>query len=533
MHRSFGVFSGWLGLSLALTLALATSRAAAQDTGGSVAFTVVDRAAGEPIPCRIHLSDRDGKPIRPRTVPAPLPYWRDHFACAGTTRLDLAPGDYAYEVERGPEWARAGGRFTVAAHEPAPLAIRVALERLADMAKEGWWSGELHVHRPVSEVPLLMQAEDLHVAPVITWWHNRKTNRNLWEGPGAAPAPDDPLVRLDGDRFYHVMGGEDERAGGALLYFNLRRPLDLSGAEYEYPSPMVFVAEARRQDERGLWIDVEKPFWWDVPVWLASGQVDSIGLANNHMNRTGMYADEAWGKPRDASRLPPPRGNGFWSQEIYYQILNCGLRIPPSAGSASGVLNNPVGYNRMYVHLEGALSYQGWWDALKAGQVFVTNGPLLRVRAGGRLPGHVFTREDGRALEIDVVARLTARDAIRTIEIIKDGRIERTIPYETWARSGTGVLGSVRFERSGWFLVRTIAENPETFRFASTGPFYVESGTPKRRISRSSVQFFLDWIRERAGRIELEDPTRRQEVLRHHEAAEAFWKDLLARANAE
>ena len=79
--------------------------------------------------------------------------------------------------------------------------------------------------------------------------------------------------------------------------------------------------------------------------------------------------------------------------------------------------------------------------------------------------------EDGSALEVNLHAWLTARDPLRTIEIVKDGRVERTIPYDTWACSGAGALGSVRFERSGWFLVRTIAENPETFWFAATGPF--------------------------------------------------------------
>ena len=46
----------------------------------------------------------------------------------------------------------------------------------------------------------------------------------------------------------------------------------------------------------------------------------------------------------------PGRGtqwDGYWTQDIYYALLNCGLRIPPSAGSASGVLPNPVGYNRV------------------------------------------------------------------------------------------------------------------------------------------------------------------------------------------
>jgi hypothetical protein len=517
--------------AVAGVLILIVGQAAAAVEASPLELTVRDPKTGQPVACRVHLSDAAGKPHRPSN----LPFWRDHFACPGTARLDLAPGDYTYEVERGPESTRAAGRFTVRESEPRKLDL--TLGRITDLAKEGWWSGELHVHRPVAEVALLMQAEDLHVAPVITWWHNRKIYRNLWDDPGKAGArlelPADPLVRFDGDRYYHVLAGEDERGGGALLYFNLTRPLDLAGAELEYPSPLTFVAEARRRAGASVWVDVEKPFWWDVPAWLASGQVDSIGLANNHMNRRGMYKDEAWGRPRDAVRLPPPRGNGFWTQETYYQILNCGLRIPPSAGSASGVLNNPVGYNRMYVHLEGGLTYPGWWDALRAGRVFVTNGPLLRVRAEGEWPGQVFARAEGETLEITVDAALDSRDPIAALEIIKDGRVERRVPYDDWAK--THSLGRVRFEHSGWFLVRAIAEVPETFRFASTGPFYVEigEGQGRRRISKASAQFFLDWVRERSRRLELDDPARRQEVLQYHERAERFWEDLVARANAE
>ena len=88
------------------------------------------------------------------------------------------------------------------------------------------------------------------------------------------------------------------------------------------------------------------------------------------MLRDGMYENEAWGRPRDAQRLPPPRGNGFYTQEIYYQILNAGLRLPPSAGSASGVLQNPVGYNRVYVQASRPLTWKKWWDGLRAGRCF-------------------------------------------------------------------------------------------------------------------------------------------------------------------
>jgi hypothetical protein len=70
---------------------------------------------------------------------------------------------------------------------------------------------------------------------------------------------------------------------------------------------MKFLAEARQH--KGVWVDVEKPFWYDTPVWLASGMVDSIGIAHNHMQRDGVYPGEAWGRPRDKQRLPDPRNS--------------------------------------------------------------------------------------------------------------------------------------------------------------------------------------------------------------------------------
>lgn len=491
---------------------------AAQDGPAGVQFTVVEKKTGQALPCRIHVFDKAGKPQRAGA----LPFFRDHFVCPGQARLELSPGDYTYEIERGPEYARGAGGFSV--QDGKPVKVAVELERLVDLAAEGWWSGETHVHRPVADVELLMRAEDLHLAPVITWWQGKRSLRSEWTK--APRLPDEPLVRFDGNRYYHQMAGEDEREGGALLYFNLRRPLVFGAAGPEAPSPLKFAAEARHHPS--VWIDCEKPFWWDVPVWFASGQVDSIGLANNHMCRSQMLEDEAWGKPRDAQRLPAPRGNGFWTQEIYYHVLNCGLRVPPSAGSASGVLPNPVGYNRVYVHIAEGFSYEKWWQALRAGRSFVTNGPLLRVLVNGQQPGHVFTAPAGQENELEISATLTTRDTIPAFEIIKNGRVERAV-----APAQSGSLGKLRFTESGWFLVRTIADNPKTFRFASTAPYYVEIGASKRRVSRASARFFLDWSQERAGRIKLADATQQREVMQYHLRAKEFWEKTLRDANAD
>jgi hypothetical protein len=479
-----------------------------------VEITVRDKKSGQPIACRIHLKNSAGKPERA----AGLPFWFDHFVCAGTAKLDLQPGKYGIAIERGPEYARVATSLEIG-QQPARFAFE--MDRLVDLASEGWWSGDLHVHRPVSDIELPMRAENLHVAPVITWWNQQ----NLWANK---PLPADPLVRFDNNRFYHVMGGEDEREGGALLYFNLRRPLAIASPNKEYPSPMKYVTEARLMDD-DVWIDIEKPFWWDVALWLASGKMNSIGLANNHMCRDRMYENEAWGKPRLTERLPPPLGNGYWTQAIYYHLLNAGLRLPPSAGSASGVLPNPVGYNRVYVHLGPECTYAKWWQGLKAGRSFVTNGPLLRVQANGQLPGHVFTAPAGGQVAIAIKAALTSADPMKNIEIIRDGKVDRQVP----APAGTGSLGTLTFKESGWFLVRAVADNDKTFRFASTAPFYVEVGAAKHRISKASAQFFLDWTRERMQRIQLDNAGQRDEVLAPHRTARKFWEERLAKANAD
>ena len=482
----------------------------------AVRFEVRD-AKGHPLPCRIHLAGPTGKPIE-----APgLPFFRDHFACDGDVALSLPAGAYRYEIERGPEHERASGSFDV----EGPRTITVRLGRIADLARDGWFSGDLHIHRPPEDVPLLARAEDIHIAPVITWWNARSS----WEG---RELPRDPLRRLDEGRYIHLMAGEDEREGGALLYFGLERPLDIAKASREHPSPLRFVSEARAL-KPDVWIDIEKPFWWDVPAWIASGRMDSIGIANNHMCRSTMLADEAWGKPRDRVRLPDPLGNGHWTQEIYYRLLDCGIRIPPSAGSASGVLPNPVGYNRVYVHTGVPLDPAKWWAGLKAGRSFVTNGPLLLVKANGELPGHVFRMEKGTPLAIEIEASLVSNDSVPAIEVIRDGRPAGSI--EVGGRKADGKKLTVTFERSGWFLVRAIADEKRTFRFASTAPFWVEASEEGPRVSRSSARFFVEWVEERITRVRDAVSSEKElaEVLEHHERALAFWKALRDRATTE
>ena len=492
---------------------------------GELTITAIDKTTGKEVAVRMHLRDRRGRPVIPTRSVA----WKEHrdgkivmshFVFDGKVKLSLKPGPYTFQIERGPEYKVRTGNFMI--ERNAEGFETIVMERFVDMKSEGWWSGELHVHRPLEHIELLMRGEDLHIAPVITWWNKR----NLWKD---RELPESLLVQFDKSRFYHLMAGEDEREGGALMYYNLDRPLPIQEADREFPSPVEFLKIAR--EHASVHVDIEKPFWWDMPVWVATGMVDSIGLANNHMCRSGVYESEAWGKPRDRKFYPGDLGNGRWTQDIYYHLLNCGLRIPPSAGSASGVLPNPLGYNRVYVHCGDELTYEKWFEGLRAGQVVVTNGPMLRPLVNGELPGYEFSAAKDEIIELQPTLNLALRDKVEYLEVIKNGEVVSEVRLDEYAKS-RGRLPKVKFKESGWLLIRAVTNNPRTFRFASTGPYYVQIGQ-RRRISRESAQFFNDWVLERAKRINLTDAKQRENVIKYHRAARDFWKDVLGQANAD
>src|SRR3990172_4350830 len=183
---------------------------------------------------------------------------------------------------------------------------------------------------------------------------------------------------------------------------------------------------------------------------VAHDQVDSIQVAHSGLGRDTVIDDETGMKPRDRAVYPGVQGAGHWSQDVYFHLLNCGLRIPPSAGSGSGAAPNPVGYNRAYVHVDGEFTYEAWWEGLRAGRVVVTNGPLLRPLVNGQLPGHVFRGTAGEPLSLEIALDLATRDPVSYLEVVKNGQVAYSVRLDEWSK--TGKLPPLAFTESGWFL---------------------------------------------------------------------------------
>ena len=293
-----------------------------------------------------------------------------------------------------------------------------------------------------------MSADDLHVAEFVTWWNDQSD----WI---KHPLPKKPLVTFDGNRCYDSMAGGFSHAGTELLYFNLPAPIGQPQSSAGYPSVMKYLLKAR--EKPNVWVDLTAPYWWDLPMLVALGQVDSIEVLNSHFCRHGAGDERRRGQAAQPQALPNPFGNARWSQDIYFQLLECGVRIPPSAGSGSGVSPNPVGYNRVYVHLDGQFSYDAWWKNFRAGQVFVTNGPLLRPTVEGEPPGHVFRAEAGKELDLEIGLNLSTGDAVSYLDIIQDGQVQHSVRLDEFAK--TGRLPKLHFKQSGWFLVRAVTRS--------------------------------------------------------------------------
>jgi len=399
----------------------------------------------------------------------PGPY-AGHFTSTGTAVLELLPGRYTVIAEKGLEFTSVQSTVDLRADQT----LHLAPQRWVHMAPKGWWSGDFHIHRPPEVAKLLITAEDINLGVFFTVWNKQ----SYWKDKSL---PVDPTVRADSEHIATLMNEEDERGGGAWMMHNLKRPIDMSGADRWYPQGGVFVDQAKSQ---GGWFDSEKPIWWEAPVMAALAGIDSMGVVHNHYYQYGMMANEAWGRPRDQQLFPGKEGFSNYSQNLYHRYLNIGMRYPASAGSASGVLPAPPGYNRVYVYAPAGLSVENFYAALKAGRSFATNGPLLTFTVEGKGSGETVQPQPNRPLH--VVCEAQAREPINAIEIVANGRVV--------ASTSSAKLESAVAPRDyTWMAARCTLKTESTVRLAHTSPVFL-TGERQTWDPSGDRMFFLKWI---------------------------------------
>ena len=428
---------------------------------GRVRLEVTDAASGEPMPARVGLYDSTGRMPLPsddavmvhrftdevrRLWVSPRAFWpvdhRQAFYVNGSYEARVPAGTYELVVTRGIEYRIHHGPVEIRSNETRTVPI--ALERFIHQPDRGWYSGDAHIHiqRDTTQDEntwAQVAAEDVHVGNLLQMGNIAGTRfgQPAWGTAG----------RFERDGHALVSGQEDPRTvhRGHTIHHNLQQPLHV-GPEGYFLYHQVF-EESHRQG--GL-----------------SGYAHQAELFNG---RRGIALDVPFGIVDFVEILQ----QGRLPTDLWYGFLNLGYKLLPAAGSDFPYMDLP-GVVRSYVKIDGPFSVDAWFDAFRAGRLYVTNGPLLEVTANGRSLGEELHL--GRGARVEVVAEASLNpdlDRLNRLELVVHGEVVATASAN--GRDRVQLRTTVTADRSLWLAVRAFGERQEerNITVAHSAPIYV------------------------------------------------------------
>jgi hypothetical protein len=280
---------------------------------------------------------------------------------------------------------------------------------------------------------------------------------------------------------------------------------------------------------RGILVDDASP---DYPPLIdaCDGAHEQGGVVLWCHNAEGMEAPIAAALGRlDGINLFDP----YWRDpdyDVWYRLLNCGLRLPCSTGSDWFVCSS----NRVYSDVGPTFSYQGWLDALRAGRTFITDGPVLRLRVAGHAPSSDVLDLAGSTGSVEVVVEWEAAQPIDRIEIIRDGAVAAAYENADLMTNGRFAT-SVDAANAGWIAARCWGRRRTSYGhplWAHTSPVYLQA-RPGAAIVRAAAADFesgidraREWISTR-GRFDA--TSQRDRLLQLYAEGRAVFESLARR----
>jgi glycerophosphoryl diester phosphodiesterase len=523
--------------------------ACAADATTELRGRIIDADSGQLLPARFYIQSDKGDWYFPKSA-APdgsaVEYRKQRPSgssemhttlSAHPFSVKLPPGRYDITAERGKEYLTFEKTVDVANQ---PVELTIPLKRWINLAERGWYSGDTHTHRAIDELPNIILAEDLNVALPLTYW---VTKSDIAPIQGDRATGDDvkpELISVDKSHVIYPLNTEYEifsvkqKPGqphtlGAVFVLGHKQPFDLG-----VPPVAPVAAEARRQ---GALLDLDKHSWpWSLMI-VPVMNVDLFELSNNHVWRT------QFGFPRWTIDMLPPdmqvetNAEGFtewgWIDfgfKTYYSLLDCGFRMRPSGGTASGVHPVPLGFGRVYVQLPDGFSYDKWMQGLDAGRSFVSTGPMLFVEVNGQPPGSTL-KVSGKSASCRVTGSTESPNPIDRIEIVSNGSIVTSVDGHSIQTDGGGyrqaIDEQVTLKTSGWIVVRVFEKRPDgRVRFAHSSPVHVEIPGRPLRPRREEVRWIVDQIQREIARndgvLEEASVAEYRQALRTYQRIERF-----------
>ncbi len=391
---------------------------------------ILDDKTGESVAATLVLADGEGKPLEIEGRHSHVEYLgKRRCYVDGTFVLNSRPRRLVVELRRGLEILPLKTEVDLTQPGSEPLTFR--LRRWVDMRELGYLSGDTHVHLlSQSESHLQMRGEDLNVLNLLVSDFTR--DREKFTGKLDA-------VSTPGHAVFVGQEARDWQQGHvALLRINrIVEPFEPFGGTFQGRSePNLVLArilrEAHRQGGVATWAHFCNLPGAESPIDIALGLVDAIDLIT-YDDPTQLPSH--WG-PWKNSGMSQAEFTVMRSMDLYYQYLNSGFRVPIAAGTDKMGDDIPVGSNRLYARPVGEPNYEGWLAGLKAGNGFVTNGPMLTFDVEGHTSGEVVEFTGRRKVR----ARATARSILPfgSLEIVVNGETAAIRRMPNRNRPGAG-----------------------------------------------------------------------------------------------
>ena len=196
--------------------------------------------------------------------------------------------------------------------------------------------------------------------------------------------------------------------------------------------------------------------------------------------------------------------------EIWYRLMNLGYRLAAGAGTDAmtnyASLRGPVGLNRVYLATTDR-SPAALGRALKQGNGFVTNAPLLGLKINGASPGDTLRLSplplagegggEGRAQRVRVEAAVRSIVPLTDIELVFNGKVIKRLRADRTGRV-LDFEGEVAIPGSGWLLLRGSNNTPQTlvqdlYPYGTTNPVWIDAGVPPPA-AIAEARYFVRWI---------------------------------------
>ena len=439
------------------------------------------------------------------------------FYADGEFRVRAPAGRIKVAIRKGLEYRN----LELDVDIPAGGVVRksIVLERWINMPARGWRAADVHLHYfDPPTVRFEMAAEDVAIVNVLVMNDRGAITARQYFTGALDPISDDRHLVYYNEEFRNGALGHlvlmklkqvvepisTGRLGTAqpqffrVAHYNL---LDQNPSRIGSPeSPDRLLVEAMRETHRqgGLvnWAHLRGEL--EFPLDAALGELDTVDILTD-------------------TKMPD-------TLISWYHLLNCGFRLPATAGTDRADPHIPIGHQRTYTRLEGSLNYDGWIETIRRGASFVTNAPMVELTVDGVGPGSELEATTQRALKVR--AEANSQIPFERLEIILNGRVVRSVPASSEGRSARLVF-DLPVKGPAWIAARAMGSfHPEIMYYGHpewahpvvghTNPVWVRSGGERLAV-RESAEFLLDWVRKLEAWARDEayfgDDTRRQEAL--------------------